>query len=187
MPGAHLFTGVTSRLTSLGVAGKAGLATTLTTVVLGAAGAAGALPAPADHAVRSVIESVSPVDFDEPGDRSSGRFGAEVSTDATGESDGSNGVDGPAIAASNPGAEHRTDPAAPDDAPGQTGETGLTRANQTPAAPHAPDVPPSTVPARGGEPAEPGAGRPTPEDLPVPLPGAVPPRGSQAGAHQPTE
>jgi hypothetical protein len=186
MPGAHLFTGVTSKLTSLGIAGKAGLATTLTTVVLGGAGAAGALPAPADHAVRSAIESVSPLDFDEPGDHRSERFGADVSADATGESDGDNGVDGPSIAGSTPGAVHRSDPAAPDDTPRQTGETGLTRANETPAAPHAPDVPPSTVPAPGG-PAEPGTDRPAPEGLPGPVPGTVPPRGGGADAPPPAD
>jgi len=184
MPGAHLLTGVSSKLTSLGIVGKAGLATTLTTVVLGGAGAAGALPAPAGDAVRSVIESVSPVDFDAPGDHASERFGADVSADATGESDGDSGVDGPSIAASNPGAGHRADPAAPGDAPGQTGETGLTRANQTPAASHAPDVPPSTAPTRGGDPADPG-GRPAPEDLPRSVPSTVPPRGGQADAHPP--
>ena len=173
MPGTHLFTGVTSKLTMLGIVGKAGLGATLAAAGVLGAGAAGALPAPAGHAVRSAIETVSPVDFHEPGDEAPERFGAQVSADATGEADGDKGVDGPSIAGSTPGADHRADPPDP---PGQTGATGLTRANQTPAAPHAPDTPPSTTPTQGG-PTDPGTDPPGPAD---------PPRGG-ADDHEPAE
>lgn len=179
MPGPHLFT-------SLGAVGKAGLGATVAAAGVLGAGAAGALPGPADDAVRSAIETVSPVDFD-ASDDSPERFGGQVSADATGASDGENGVDGPSVAATAPGAQHRADDAAPDDPPGTTGETGLTRANQTPAAPHAPEVAPSTVPAPGG-PADPGVGAGADADngdRPDPVPSTVPPRGGQADGHQP--
>jgi hypothetical protein len=177
MPGTHLFTGLASKLAGLGVVGKAGLGATLTAAGVLGAGAAGALPASADHAVRNAIESVAPVDFDDPGEPADEPFGKQVSADATGEADGENGVDGPTIAATNPGAAHRADPG---DATGRgdgeatTGATGLTRANQTPAADHAPDAPPTASPTPGG-PAEPGADHP----------GTVPPQ-SRADVRQPT-
>ena len=176
MPGAHPFTVVTSTLTSLGGVGKAGLGATLTAIGVLGAGAAGALPAPADEAVRDAIETVSPIAFDAADDDPPARFGAQVSADATGESDGEEGVDGLSIAATTPGSSHRADPAAPDAPPGQAAETGLSRANQTPAAPHAPDVAPGAVPAQGGPD---GAGRPDS------VPSTVPPRGGQADQHRP--
>ncbi len=108
------------------------------------------LPAAANDAVRGAIEVVTPVDFAPAGhDNNDGHdnFGYRVSSDATGESDGENGVDGQQISDEAPGAANRPDNGSrPDEPPGQSGETGLTRANQTPAADHAPDSVPSTVP-----------------------------------------
>jgi hypothetical protein len=126
----------------LGPMAKLGLGTAIAIAGVGTAGAAGALPAAADHAVRHAIEVVSPVEFapaahhDHPDN-----FGRRVSADATGESDGSNGVDGQTISAEAPGAAHRADGSRPAMPPGQSGLTGAERANQTPAADHTPDTP----------------------------------------------
>src|SRR5262245_45745125 len=126
----------------LGPMVKLGLGATIAVAGVGTAGAAGALPAAANHAVRHTIEVVSPIEFtpaahhDHPDN-----FGRRVSADATGDSDGSNGVDGHTISSEAPGADHRNGGSAPDQPPGQTGVTGLDRANQTPAADHAPDAP----------------------------------------------
>jgi hypothetical protein len=111
---------------------KLGVAASLAAGILGA-GAAGVLPAAANHAVRGAIEVVTPVQFDEPRDHPD-NFGNRVSSDATGESDGENGVDGQEISDENPGADNRDGGSSPDDPPGQSGETGQGRADQTPAA-----------------------------------------------------
>jgi hypothetical protein len=172
MPGTQMLAGLTSKVAGLGVVAKVGLGASLAAAGVAGAGVAGALPAAADHAVRDAIETVSPLDLAEPGDGAPDRFGARVSADATGESDGDKGVDGPTIAAEAPGADHRNGAAsgasagsrgsaAPDEPPGQTGATGLTRANQTTAAPHAPDTPPSTSPPHRG-PDDPGDDHPAP-------------------------
>jgi hypothetical protein len=178
MPGTSLLAAVTSKAAGLGLAAKVGLGTSLAAAGVVGAGAAGALPAGADHAVQDAIEVVSPLEFPESGPDeapSPDRFGDQVSSDATGESDGEKGVDGREIAENAPGAEHRPDSAGPDEAPGQSGDTGLTRANETPAAPHVPDTPPSTTPAPGGGPADPAGS----------VPSTVPARGGQPGEHVP--
>jgi hypothetical protein len=138
---------------------KLGLGAALTVAGVGTAGVVGMLPAAANDAVRGAIEVVTPVDFAPPGhDDNDGHdnFGDRVSSDATGESDGENGVDGQQISDEAPGAANRPDGSRPDEPPGQSGDTGLTRANQTPAADHAPDAPPTTASDHGGAPADPG-------------------------------
>jgi hypothetical protein len=102
-----------------------------TTGVVGA-GAAGVLPAAATRAVREAIEEVSPVGFPPPAGDTPSTHGDRVSADATGESDGQHGVDGPDVADTAPGADHRADPTT-GDVPGQTGVTGQDRAAETPA------------------------------------------------------
>lgn len=141
------------RVVGLGRMAKVGLGTSLVAAGVVGAGIAGVLPAAANDAVRGAVEVVSPVDFGHPEDRAP-TYGSRVSSDATGESDGENGVDGQQISEDAPGAAHRNGGAAP----GQTGETGLTRANQTPAAPRAPDQPASgsnPSPAVPGQPGDP--------------------------------
>ena len=191
MRGSSRVEGTTRSTAGLGLAAKIGLGTSLAVVGLGSAAAAGVLPAAANDAVRDAIEVVSPVEFDRQGDDRSD-FGDRVSDDATGASDGVNGVDGPQIADDAPGAAHRSGPGVDSEAPGRPGKTGLTRANETPAAPHAPEVPPSTVPARGGDstpgppvdPGPPGDGDtpgppddPGQGDPPESVPSTVPERG----------
>jgi len=122
-----------AKLAALGLAAKIGLGTAVAAAGVAGAGAAGILPDQANDQVRRGIEAVSPVEFDHPGDDADGHretgenFGDRVSSDATGESDGENGVDGQQISDEAPGAEHR-----PDD-PGQNGQD---QANETPAADH---------------------------------------------------
>jgi len=118
-----------------------GLGATLAAAAATGAGAAGVLPTAANHAVRSAIEGVTPVQFDSDGNSDDTNFGDRVSADATGESDGENGVDGQQISSEAPGAANRPGSGSAGEAPGQSGETGLTQANQTPAADHAPDTP----------------------------------------------
>ena len=143
MPGIDRVAGLTGKVASLGLVAKLGLGASLAAAAAAGAGAAGVLPASANHAVRGAIESVTPVEFDSNGDDGS-NFGDRVSADATGESDGVNGVEGRQIADDAPGAVHRPDPGAVDESPGQSGDPGLARANDTPAAPHAPDsLPPA--------------------------------------------
>ena len=182
MPGTSMLAGAASKAASLGLVTKIGLGASLAAAGVAGAGAAGALPASADHVVRDAIEVVTPVEFSEPGDGAPDRFGERVSSDATGESDGENGVDGQQIADDAPGADHRPDSAAPNEAPGQSGETGLTRANQTPAAPHAPDTPPSTTPPPGG-PTDPGSENPGQANAQSSVPSTVPPHGGPADDH----
>jgi hypothetical protein len=140
MPGIESVAGLTGKVAGLGLVAKLGLGASLAAAGVAGAGAAGVLPAAANDAVRGAIEVVSPVEFD-TNDSDTTRFGDRVSADATGESDGENGVDGQQISGEAPGAANRPDSGPADEPPGQSGETGLTRANQTPAAPHAPDTP----------------------------------------------
>jgi hypothetical protein len=172
MPAIDKPASLVAKVAGLGVLAKLGLGASLAAAGVVGAGAAGVLPSAADHAVRHAIEAVTPVDFAPPAREHPDNFGSRVSSDATGESDGVHGVDGPSIADDAPGAANRPDPPVADEPPGQSGETGLTRANQTPAAPQAPDepsgqgsdagdegelhrsgnaTPPTTTPARGGQ------------------------------------
>jgi hypothetical protein len=140
MPGFDRVAGLSGKVASLGLVAKLGLGASLAAAAATGAGAAGVLPASATHAVRGAIEGVTPVEFDSNGNDDT-NFGDRVSVDATGESDGENGVDGQQISDEAPGAANRPDSGPADEAPGQSGETGLTRANQTPAGEHAPDTP----------------------------------------------
>jgi hypothetical protein len=140
MPGFERVAGITGKVAGLGLVAKLGLGASVVAAAAAGAGAAGVLPAAATHAVRGAIEGVTPVEFDSNGNDES-NFGDRVSADATGESDGENGVDGQQISDEAPGAANRPESGPADEAPGQSGETGLTRANQTPAAEHAPDTP----------------------------------------------
>ena len=180
MPGMDRAAGLTAKVASLGLVAKLGLGTSLAAAGVASAGAAGVLPAAANDAVRGAIEVVSPVEFG-PADDST-NFGGRVSSDATGESDGENGVEGPDIADDAPGAAHRPDSGVVDELPGQSGETGLTRANETPAAPQAPDVAPSTVPdqAIGADAGDPD-GDGVPGSRPATPPSTVPEKGGQEG------
>jgi hypothetical protein len=165
---------VAAKVATLGVA-KVVLGATLAAASVTGAGAAGVLPGPAGDAVRSAIETVTPVHFDDrdrhpdgdgDGDRPDG-FGDEVSDDATGESDGDNGVDGRTISEEAPGSEHRPDQAgSPEDGPGRPDSTGLDRADETPAAPHAPDTPEPGAGGGGGGDA--GPPEPVPSTVPSP-------------------
>jgi hypothetical protein len=163
-----------SRIAGLGAAAKIGIGVSVAAATVAATGAAGMLPAGASHGVRHAIEAVTPVTFHDEQDHPD-NFGSRVSSDAKGDSDGQNGVDGHTISSEAPGAAHRsTSNAKPDEPPGQSGVTGLDRANQTPAADHAPDsVPqahagtvPSTVPDHGQ--GQGHGGQPTPVPSTVP-------------------
>ncbi|HEY7071504.1 MAG TPA: hypothetical protein VH479_15355 [Acidimicrobiales bacterium] len=120
------------RVGGLGRAAKLGMGAGLAAAGVLAAGAIGVLPAAANNAVRDAIEVVTPVQFTDNQDHPE-NFGDRVSTDATGESDGENGVDGRQISDEAPGADNRGDSARPDEPPGQSGVTGQDRADQTPA------------------------------------------------------
>jgi hypothetical protein len=123
----------TGKVAGLGLVAKIALGASLAAAGVVTAGAAGVLPATANHAVRGAIEGVTPVHFNDEQDHPE-NFGDRVSSDATGESDGENGVDGQEISDEAPGADNRDGGNSPDGPPGETGETGQQRADQTPAA-----------------------------------------------------
>ena len=177
---------VAAKAAGLGMAAKIGLGASLAAAGVTGAGAAGVLPGPANDAVQDAIEAVSPVEFHGRRDAPDSveqptSFGDEVSDDATGRSDGENGVDGRKIAEESPGPEHRPGSGDSDsEGSGQSGSAGLTWANQTPAEPHAPDSVPSTVPGSpagrsgngAGNGGRPGTTAPsTVPDLPTSSPG----------------
>jgi hypothetical protein len=145
MPGIDRAAGITGKVAGLSLVAKLGLGTSLAAAGVAGAGAAGVMPTAANNAVRGAIEVVSPLEFSpHDDDTPTDNFGNRVSADATGESDGVNGVEGRQIADDAPGAVHRPDPGAVDESLGQSGDPGLARANDTPAAPHAPDsLPPA--------------------------------------------
>jgi hypothetical protein len=156
---SELLAGLATKLAGLGMAAKAGLGLTLAAASTTAAGAVGVLPAPAQHAVATVVDATTPFSFPDTANAKSS-FGATVSNDATGASDGVPGVDGKAVsdAAKN---KHTADaPTSTVDAGtpatgvgANTGATGLDRANQTPAAGHVP----TSVPAATGNSGTPGS------------------------------
>jgi hypothetical protein len=155
---------VLAKAAGLGLAAKIGFGTTAVAAGVVGAGAAGVLPGGADRVVRDAIEVVTPVEFTDRADRLDdrdgeadpvdtdgpavtgdagvpslpGEHGDRVSSDASGESDGEPGVDGPTVAEQAPGATNRppeppapsgtvppaSDPQAtsgvPDDTPGAT-------------------------------------------------------------------
>ena len=126
------------RLSRLSLLAKVGLGVSVAVATATAAGAAGVLPDPAQRAVATVVEATTPFTFP---DQADGRAepGATVSADATGASDGESGVDVPP-----PAAGHGVGPT--------PAVTGIARANETPAAGHVP----TSIPAGGGQPANPG-------------------------------
>ena len=136
MPGIESVAELGGKVASLGLVAKLGLGTSLAAAGVVGAGVVGVLPAAANNAVRGAVEVVSPMQFDsnDSNGADTPNFGDRVSADATGESDGVNGVDGQQISDEAPGAAHRPDSGPAEEAPGQSGETGLTQANQTPAA-----------------------------------------------------
>ncbi len=92
---------------SLGFAAKLGLGTAAAALSMTGAAAAGVLPDQANDAVRHAVEVVTPVEFTKPSHEHPTNFGQRVSRDATGASDGVNGVDGDVISDEAPGAAHR--------------------------------------------------------------------------------
>ncbi len=161
-------------LAGLSVAAKAafGISAAAAAVTVGG-GAAGVLPAPAQHAVATGVEAVTPFSFP---DKASPRatFGGTVSTDAR---DG--GVDGKTVStdAKLNGTANR--PAAP-------GQNGLDQANTTPAAGHAPTAVPGGRPATAATQSSAGlgtaAGTPAaghvPASVPASPPATTPPAGT---------
>lgn len=151
-----------AKLAGLGLAAKVALGVAVAAASTTVAGAAGVLPGPAQHAVATVVGAATPFTF--PGSASpKADFGAKVSTDATGASDGVHGVDGKAVSdaarnkhsGDNGVAGNPTSTTAGNGAGSAVGAndgaTGLDRANQTPAAGHVPDsVPASTGPGEHG-------------------------------------
>jgi hypothetical protein len=159
---SELLAGLATKLAGLGLVAKAGLGLTLAAASTTAAGAAGVLPSPAQHAVATVVDAATPFTFPN-GANVKTNFGATVSTDATGASDGVPGVNGKAVSDAAKDKAH-TDGSTPTTtdtvAPGTStavgannGATGLDRANQTPAAGHVP----TSVPAATGTPVAPGS------------------------------
>ena len=167
--------GALGRVAGLGLLAKAGLGFSLVAASTTAAGAAGVLPGPAQHAVAKVVGAATPFTFpDKASDKAD--LGRNVSTDATGASDGGAGVDGKAVsdgAKTTPGTPGNgstpagVTPNGTGVGPSNTGATGLDRANETPAAGHVP----TSVTGRGGPPATPGKSTNGPE-TPKPTPAA---------------
>jgi hypothetical protein len=165
----------TRRVVRLGFAAKLGLGTAAAALGMAGAAAAGVLPDQANNALRHAVEAFTPVEFPEPTADHPTNFGDRVSRDATGTSDGENGVDGGTISDQAPGAAHS--PADPAD----SGSTGLDRAGETPAAPHVPGVAPTPeADAENGPPDE------APVDSQSP-PTTGPDSGGASGNHAPPD
>ncbi len=137
----------TRRVVRLGFAAKLGLGTAAAALGMAGAAAAGVLPDQANNALRHAVEAFTPVEFPEPTAEHPSNFGDRVSTDATGASDGENGVDGGTISDQAPGSAHRP-------AVGEPADAGLDRAGETPAAPHVPGDAPAQADTQNGPPDE---------------------------------
>ena len=175
--------GALGRVAALSLLAKAGLGFSLVAASTTAAGAAGVLPGPAQDAVAKVVSAATPFNFpDKASDKAD--HGRNVSTDATGASDGVAGVDGKAVsdaAKTTPG-NGSTPAGTPNGTgvgPSETGATGLDRANETPAAGHVP----TSVPGRGGPPVTPGKPNtpPAASNAPTSIPAAPPATASPGG------
>ena len=182
--------GLVAKFGSLGLVAKAAMGLTLGAASTTAAGAAGVLPAPAQHAVATVVDAATPFTFPDE-TKSKANVGATVSADATGASDGVPGVDGKAVSDA---ARNKTKPGGPSGVPGgngvgaNTGAKGLDRANETPAAGHAP----TSVPGGGGAAVVPGspaanglgtaATTPAAGNVPTSVPPVTPAAPANAGA-----
>ena len=185
-----VLTGLAAKFGSLGLVAKAALGLTLVAASTTAAGAAGVLPAPAQHAVATVVDAATPFTFPDQ-TRDKANFGATVSADATGASDGVPDVDGKAVSDA---ARSKTQPGDTSGAPAgngvgaNTGTKGLDRANETPAAGHAP----TSVPVGGGAAVGPGPraanglgpanGTPAAGKVPTSVPPVTPAAPANAGA-----
>lgn len=173
---SELLAGLVTKLAGLGMAAKAGLGLTLAAASTTAAGAVGVLPAPAQHAVATAVDVATPFTFPDDSAKEAkeakevkevkevreakDNFGATVSADATGASDGVPGVDGKVVS------DAAKNKVKPDDTPdtagtpagngvgANTGAKGLDRANETPAAGN---VPTSVPVGSGSAPTAPGA------------------------------
>jgi hypothetical protein len=164
----------TRRVVRLGFAGKLGLGTAAAVLGMAGAAAAGVLPDQANNALRHAVEAFTPVEFPEPTAEHPTNFGDRVSTDATGASDGENGVDGGTISDQAPGSAHRSADA------GEPADTGLDRAGETPAAPHVPADAPAQADTQNGPPDE------APADPQSP-PTTGPDSDGASGNHAPTD
>jgi hypothetical protein len=156
----ELLAGLVAKVAGLGMATKAGMGLALAAASTTAAGAVGVLPAPAQHAVATVVDAATPFTFPDS-EKEKDNFGATVSADATGASDGVPGVDGQVVsdAAKNKAKPDETSdgtsrtPGGNGVGPSTAGSTGLDRARETPAAEHVP----TSVPVRNGAADAPGS------------------------------
>jgi hypothetical protein len=174
-----LLAGLIAKLAGLGLVAKVGLGLGVAAASVTGAGAAGALPDAAQHAVATVVGSATPFTFPDSADDHA-KMGATVSSDATGASDGTAGVDGKTVSDA---AKAKTHAGADTDTTGvgaNTGATGLDRANQTPAAGR---VPTSLPDAASGDGSHGSNGLDTTDSTPAAdhVPDSVPP--SDAGSH----
>lgn len=158
-----------AKAAGIGIAAKIGLGVTAAAATVVGAGAGGLLPDRADRVVRDAIEVVTPFGFgddgvpggrrsEDPGPDGTGSgtsgadpdgFGEDVSSDATGESDGEPGVDGQDIADEAPGATNR-----PSDDPGSGAPVDTAPPVTTGGPPEFPTPPvttgpPPDIPGRG--------------------------------------
>ncbi len=138
---------ITELLAGLSVATKAAFGISMAVGGVTAGGAAGLLPGPAQSAVGTAVEAVTPFSFPDEADAKA-EFGGTIATDAT---DG--GVDGPTVSAE---AQLQGDLNRPVDTgstagrPAAPGQNGLDKANTTPAAGRAPTAVPTGKPATAG-------------------------------------
>ena len=195
---SELLAGLVAKFAGLGMAAKAGLGLTLAAASTTAAGAVGVLPDPAQHGVATVVKVATPFTFPDSEEeakdakeaKEKSNFGATVSADATGASDGVPGVDGQAVS------DAARNKAKSDGTPGDsdangvganTGSRGLDRANATPAAGHVPTSVPARNDAAGapGSPAAKGLGTanstPAAGKAPTSVPPVVPAVAADAG------
>jgi len=188
---------VAELLAGLSVAAKAAFGVSAAAAAVTAGGAAGVLPGPAQHAVATSVEAVTPFSFPDKANAKAD-FGGTVSTDA-----GDGGVDGKTVSAeaqlqgeiSPPVVEvPSVDAGPPADTgrPAAPGQKGLDQANTTPAAGRAPTAVPGGRPATAGTQSSaglataggtPAAGR-VPTSVPAGPPATTPPAsaGTQSSA-----
>ena len=167
-------------LAGLSVAAKAGFGISAAAAAVTAGGAAGVLPGPAQHAVATGVEAVTPFSFPDKANEKAD-FGGTVSTDAR---DG--GVDGKAV--STEAKQNGSQPEGSGEAnrPADPGQHGLDQANTTPAAGHAPTSVPAGRPTTAGTQSSAGLGTasstPAAGRLPTSVPAGPPATTPPAGA-----
>jgi hypothetical protein len=140
-----------ARVAGASLVAKIGLGATVAAAGVLGAGALDVVPGAPGDGLRKVVEAVTPLhsdDSDAPrrgaggrdgepgnGDGTAGEHGDRVSSDATGESDGEPGVDGPSVAESTPGADNRPPDAGPPegDDPAGSGSQGVGPEGDPPA------------------------------------------------------